>query len=80
MVDKELFENGEVIEMADQKGLNKNRNHHDSLSNSGSKRIRNDIHANNSIFDAFRNVGSGKQNPYGQGKHSKGGKKKQFHW
>ena len=66
--------------MAQQKGLIKNRNHHDSLSQSGSGRNRNDSYASYSIFDAMSKLGSGKQSPYGQGKHKNGGKKKQSHW
>ena len=66
--------------MAYQKGLNKNRNHHDSLSNSGSgnyhhaNRKRNDDPIGAAISDVFN------PHSYGQGKHSKGGKPKQHHW
>jgi len=69
-----------VIYVAYQKGLNKNKNHHDSFGNSGDGRHRNDSRADESIFDMMAHVGSGKKNPYGQGKHSKGGRPKQFHW
>ena len=65
--------------MSYQKGLNKNRNHHDSLSQSGKGRSRSDSYANYSIFDAMGKIG-GNSNPYGQGKHNKGGKPKQNHW
>ena len=67
--------------MADQKGLNSNRNHHDSLSNSGGGRARHDNYADKSIFDSLAGFGAPKKSsPYGQGKHSKGGKPKQYHW
>ena len=66
--------------MAYQKGLNKSRNHHDSLSNSGSGRKRSDSYASTSILDDMRKIGGGHQRPYGQGKHSNGGKPKQKHW
>lgn len=63
-----------------QKGLNKNRNHHDDLSQSGKGYSGYDNHKipnSNSLTGPVR---SGKQSDYGQGKHSKGGKPKQRHW
>ena len=64
--------------MAYQKGLNKNRNHHDSLSNSGSGNYHHDNRKKNN--DPVGAAISSIINPYGQGKHSKGGKPKQHHW
>lgn len=66
--------------MARQKGLNKNRNHHDDLSQSGKGYSRYDSHKSPTISDLTAPVHSGKQSSYGQGKHSKGGKPKQNHW
>ena len=66
--------------MAMQKGLNKNRNHHDSLSQSGSGRFGSDSRGGTTINNAASPVYRGKKNEYGQGKHSKGGKPKQRHW
>ncbi len=66
--------------MAMQKGLNKNRNHHDSLSQSGSGRFGSDSRGGTTIHNAASPVYCGKKNEYGQGKHSKGGKPKQRHW
>lgn len=67
--------------MAYQKGLNKNRNHHDSLSQSGGGRARYDSRANASLIDRMANFGTPQhQSEYGKGKHSKGGKPKQIHW
>lgn len=72
----------EVMRMARQKGLNKNRNHHDNLSYSGKDRMKNDSYANSyGILDALTDSLSLNHNkPYGKGKHSKGGKPKQKHW
>mgnify|MGYP001676635917 FL=1 len=66
--------------MAMQKGLNKNRNHHDSLSQSGSGRFGSDSRGGTTINNAASPVYCAKKNEYGQGKHSKGGKPKQRHW
>ena len=67
--------------MANQKGLNKNRNHHDNLSNSGSNRFRHDSRSNKDAFELMASVlTGGKTRPYGEGKHNKGSKPKQKHW
>ncbi|MBD5095244.1 MAG: hypothetical protein HDT26_13430 [Subdoligranulum sp.] len=62
-----------------QKGLNKNRNHHDSLSYSGGGRIKSDsyITGGNHYYNP-KPIG-GFDRPYGQGKHSNGGRPKQNH-
>lgn len=62
-----------------QKGLNSNRNHHDSLSQSGAGRNRSDSYAKGSRKSGGYS-GSRSSSPYGQGKHSKGGRPKQSHW
>lgn len=64
--------------MALQKGLNSNRNHHDSLSQSGMGRTGSDVHVSGNNYGGP--VHSGNDRPYGQGKHSNGGKPKQYHY
>ena len=66
--------------MAYQKGLNANRNHHDSLSQSGNGNTRYDNHQNSGNNYNNGPVHSGNDRPYGQGKHSNGGKPKQYHY
>lgn len=61
--------------MAYQKGLNKNRNHHDSLSQSGGGRTRHDNHGNNSIFDRMANFGVPQGPPRKNDRHPN-----QKHW
>lgn len=68
-----------VIYVAYQKGLNKNRNHHDNLSFSGKGRAKKDDFYTQT-FKAIEQSINAVTNPYGQGKHKKGGKPKQFHW
>lgn len=68
-----------MLDMALQKGLNKNRNHHDDLSQSGKGYARYNVHGT-SVSSLSGPIHSGKKNEYGQGKHSKGGKTKQKHW
>ena len=63
-----------------QKGLNKNRNHHDSLADSAKGRSRSDSYADSGLRIKPGKISSGNSTNYGQSKHNKYGKPKPYHW